>query len=376
MKIRLATPEDASACNDFYNQYYTDKRTLDQWRWEFCSSLYKGPMAPFVMVEDGGCVVGTQAMIPVPMIDGQGTFWTAKSEETLVDPHYRGKHLFAQMYELLFDYAKQNDIRAIWGFTPAERAFKRVGFAVPGATSQLFRPFSGRSVKILSDRYFVRKKRVQWSALKTMAGSLAGAGLSLVSSALNLSQRIVERRILLNGLHLKTLTDPPEDISELSVSFVKQWGGTTIFRSADYLRWRIFANPHVSAVVRAVYMNNQLLGWIIYALDDDSMGYIVDLMAISDSVDGLSAVAVIKILLIDAVKRLQKAGAVGVRAWHINDHPFGRSAAQLMKRMGFFLIRKGYQVVVYPHLETIERQSLNFFDNWYITRLYTQGLLG
>jgi GNAT superfamily N-acetyltransferase len=376
MRIRLATPEDALACNAFYNQYYTDKRTLDQWKWEFCSSLYRGPMVPFVLVEDGGRVVGTQAMIPVPMIDNQGTFWTAKSEETLVDPHYRGKRLFARMYELLFDYAKRNDIQAIWGFTPAERAFKRLGFAVPGGTSQLFRPFSGRSVKILSDRYYARKEKAQRSALKIIGGVLAGTGLSIVSSALYLSQQIVERRTFKEGLHLKTLADPPEEIGELSVSFVKQWGGATIFRSADYLRWRIFANPHVSAMVRAVYMSNQLLGWVIYALDDDSMGYIVDLMAIADSADELSAIAVTKILLRDAVKRLQKAGAVGVRAWQINDHPFGRLVAQPMKRMGFFLMRRGHQVVVYPQLDTIERQSLNFFDNWYITRLYTQGLLG
>jgi hypothetical protein len=333
-------------------------------------------MVPFALVEDDGRVVGIQAMIPVPMIDDRGVFWTTKSEETLVDPHYRGKHLFARMYELLFDYAKQNDIRAIWGFTPAERAFKRIGFAVPGNTSQLFRPFSGRSVKILSDRYLIREKKAQRGALKIMGGSLAGTGLSIVSSALNLSQRIVERRIFKEELHLTTLADPPEDIGELSVSFVKQWGGATIFRSADYLRWRIFANPHVSALVRAVYMNNQLLGWVIYALDDDSIGYIVDLMAIAGGAGDPSAVDVTKILLRDAVKRLQKAGAVAVRAWHINDHPFGDLAAQLMKRTGFFLIKKGYQMVVRPHLEAIERQSLNFYDNWYITRLYTQGLLG
>ncbi len=376
MRIRLAVAEDASACNDFFNRYYSEGRTLKQWRWEFCSSLHDDLMVPFVLVEDGGYIVGTQAMIPVPMVDDKGVFWTAKSEETLVDPHYRGKRLFARMYEVLFDYAKSNNILAIWGFTPAQRAFNKLGFCTPARTAQLFRPFSGRSMSALLHRYFDQRHVARPLLVRRIGSSLAGAGASKLSSAICAVRSILDKRVAIEGFEIKTLTKPPMQAGDLCVSFVKQWGGATIYRNSEYLQWRVFDNPHIMGVLRAAYLYNQLIGWIIYSLDNDSMGYIVDVMAIDANVDDLTAEMVIKRLLIDAMESLQKAGAIGVRAWHVNDHPFSTLAAHLMKRMGFFFSKRGYQVVIYPQLECIDRESLRLFDGWFLSRIYTQGYLG
>lgn len=146
MEIRLIRDNDIEACNALHNKFSPNPRTLEQWRWDFQSGLYESDQRPFAVVDDGGRIAGTQAFIPIPMIDHTGVFWTAKSEETLVDPDYRGQKLFDRMYDLLFEYARSHDLRYIWGFTPATKAFGKIGFQIPGMTEQILFPFRPRAL--------------------------------------------------------------------------------------------------------------------------------------------------------------------------------------------------------------------------------------
>jgi len=118
MEVRLIAEGEEQLCNDFYNRIYGKNRTQQQWQWEFVDNTYDGTPIPYSVVNDNGRIAGTQAFIPIQLIDKDGPYWTAKSEETLVDPDYRGKRLFEKMYARLFDYAREHDFACIWGFTP------------------------------------------------------------------------------------------------------------------------------------------------------------------------------------------------------------------------------------------------------------------
>ena len=93
--------------------------------WQIFRATLKGRVVPFVLAEVNGRAVGIQALIPIAMIDAKEVFWTAKLEETLVDPAYRGSRVFIQMYEKLFRYAEEHGLVSIWGFTPCS-LFRRV----------------------------------------------------------------------------------------------------------------------------------------------------------------------------------------------------------------------------------------------------------
>ena len=93
--------------------------------WQIFRATLKGRVVPFVLAKVNGHVVGTQALIPIALIDAEEDFWTAKLEETLVDPAYRGSRVFIQMYEKLFRYEEEHGLVSIWGFTPCS-LFRRV----------------------------------------------------------------------------------------------------------------------------------------------------------------------------------------------------------------------------------------------------------
>src|SRR5881394_1900426 len=147
--IRLAKAGDAEKVNVFHNDYYKLARTTGQWLWEFNRAPSPDGSIPLAIAEFEGRIVGTQALIVIDMISREGTFPTAKSEETLVDASMRGRNLFARMYEPLLEYARSARVAFIWGFTPAQSAFSKAGFDVPVVTSQVFRSLGGRAAQAL-----------------------------------------------------------------------------------------------------------------------------------------------------------------------------------------------------------------------------------
>ena len=375
IEIRYATPEDADRCNEFHNRFYGSNRTVSQWRWEFCSHPHKDRVVPFVLAEVNGCVVGTQALIPIAMIDTEGVFWTAKGEEALVDPAYRRYLVFIQMYKNLFQYAEEHDLVSIWGFTPSPRVFEKLlGFQTPAYTRQLFRPLRRSSVSQLLEQYLGQDRQKRPRVLRGPSEPICAAAATSVSS---LIAGLRGWRPRVRGLELETLRDAPDLGASLSARFVRQWGGATVNRDQPYLRWRLFENPYVRSTVRAACLDGQLVGWVAYALDDSSMGYLVDLLVATEEADPRLAEKITRVLLFDAVDRLRKAGAAGIRSWHLNDHPYEKVLLRATSAAGFFRInRGGGGMNVHPHLDVVGRPSLRSFDNWFVSRLYTEGPLG
>ncbi len=374
MKIRYARAAEAEACNAFYNRIYGRDRTADQWRWDFTSSDFEAPDLPFVIVEDKGEIVGTQAFIPIRMIDKNGVFWTAKSEETLVDPRYRGQRLFEKMYRLLFDFARDHDLACVWGFTPATRAFSRLGFDLPGQTSQLFFPFSPASINgLLRD-----KPGTPPPSLSTrLALPFLRLG-SLPAIALSRSRLSVSRdTVTLPGeLRCETLRSAPEASGELTREFIRQFGGQTIYRDADYLRWRLFENPYQKSHVKGAFLGDKLVGLAAYAMGEDSMSYLVDILAVSAPKEHCFAETVTAVLLREAVDGTRGLGATGIRGWHTTGHAYDRLLLDVAEQIGFYRINRGHAVVLYINKQSDRATSLRYFDDWYVSRIYTEGVLG
>lgn len=372
MKIRLITADEANTCNDFHNRIWKDRRTVEQWRWDFLPDQHGTAELPFAVADDDGRIVGTQAFIPIRMIDRDGVFWTAKSEETLVDPEYRGQKLFDTMYGLLFEYARRHHFAYIWGFTAATKAFLKLGFSTPGRTSQLFFPFSVKSVDRL-----VRSGGNGESTAKLALYRLGCALARIVSSTrLTFQRSMVAGKGAMKDVEIRSESGAPKGAGELCRRFVQVWGGTTIYRDADYLRWRIFDNPHVKGTMRTLYYRGQLLGWVIYGLGDDGVGYLIDLMAVPDDNKAIRVEDVVRLLLKESIVGTRNMGAVAIRGWHVNNHPFDAILLKSAKSIGFLHLARGHMVVLY-HTEGAERQPPDDgFNDWFVTRIFTEGVLG
>nr|MBN2276732.1 GNAT family N-acetyltransferase [candidate division Zixibacteria bacterium] len=371
MEIRLITSGEEELCNQFHNRIFKHDRTLLQWRWDFVLNNYRADSIPYAVAVDKGRIVGTQAFIPIRMIDREGVYWTAKSEETLVDPDYRGQRLFEKMYALLFDFAADHGFAHVWGFTPAIKAFERLNFTIPGKTEQIFMPFSTRSVPIFLDKGRTDRKAMVRNSLKMGAmyfGCAAAQSLSSIRFG-------VGRRRILQNLQIRTPDKPDPQMGEVCKRFIDKWGGTTIYRDHDYLQWRLFDNPYVKGIVRAIYNEDELCGWVAFALGDDGLGYLVDVMAAGNYGQHREE-DIIGALLIEAVMGARNMGAVGIRGWHVNCHPFDRLILQVAKKTGFYHSKRGHSVVLYNCGAGEDRVSFKRFDDWYVSRIYTEGVLG
>jgi hypothetical protein len=261
MQIDFLRDEDIGVCNDFHNRAYGLNRSLGQWHWQFDRLL--GDKRPFIVAKEGWRVVGSQALMPITMVDSGGVIQTAKSEETLVDSSLRGKGVFQRMYEPLKLYAQEHSVKAIWGFTPDSKAFEGIGFQVPDRTSQLLHPLSVLAATAFRDSVGTGMRGMTMSAAIGVASFISSA---LVALALNSSRDI----------RLEVLEQPPAEAGSLYREFLQGWGGTTILRDSAYLQWRYYDNPVVPATLLGAYRGDKLVGWMAYSLDESSIGHIVD----------------------------------------------------------------------------------------------------
>jgi len=174
---------------------------------------------------------------------------------------------------------------------------------------------------------------------------------------------------------VQTIREFDQSAGEICSRFVQKWGGTTIYRNADYLQWRIFENPYVRSIVRGAYHKHELLGWVAFALGDDGMGYLVDIMVPGDNTQ-FEAKELIRILLLEAVIGSRNMGAYGIRGWHVNNHPFDQLVTRVGKQIGFYGIKKGHSFVLYNCQGLPQRPPAGSFDDWFITRIFTEGVYG
>ena len=320
--------------------------------------------------------MGTQAFIPIRMIDERGVFWTVKSEETLLEPSYRGKKLFEKMYEKLFGFLEHHGIHCVWGFSPASRAFEGLGFVIPHVTSQVFFPFSGLAVySVLKKHTDVLQQQGIVGRIKALAYRVAGLMASVYSS---LRYKVVSRipSEELSGLVVHVLDSAPPQAGDLSERFIWLYGGMTIHRDTDYLQWRLFDNPYVKATMLGAFTQGQLVGWIAYSIGDDGMGYIIDIIVAPLADLNQAASRIIARLIVEAVDALKRAGALGVRCWHLNKHPFDVMILKETKKLGFYHIKRGNKMVLFTNLESDRRETITSFNGWFVTRIFTEGRMG
>ena len=365
MDIRLATIRDGPLCNSFHNRVYECNRTDNQWRWEFTYRMSGKDELPFVHAIVDSKVVGTQALIPVRFIDKDGVFWTAKSEETLVDPSMRGEKLFARMYELAFDFARNGEYKSIWGFTPAERAFTSIGFDIPAYTKQIV------CVLGVGGMSTITKGRISFPGVFRVLLPLLDSAMLLWSLLLRIMTGWTRKRI-----HIVTLDDPEAINDRLSKDFISSYGGTTILRDSTYLQWRFFENPFCKATVLAAVVNGEISGYLAFSVDAGGGGYIIDVMAANSAHDIGVDRAVVRGLILEALRRMRRMGATAVRGWTLNDHKFDKLIRRVCYQAGFVKVARGNAVVLHTHFGQSPREGHDDFSTWYVTRAFTEGTHG
>lgn len=350
IEIRLIRENEIQQANDFFNSIYKTNRSLKNFRWEFI----EGPFGPAIYVvaidADSAKIIGTQCAIPIELINSKGEkILTAKSEDTLVDPAYRGQKIFEKMYDVLFTECSKAGIKYIWGFTPAVKAFERIGFQIPFQAHQalfVFNPFK-------SYNYLSRLNASNKSGDKIKIGMLSL--LAWVKSFLVFFPSV--KRYSFKAIPTQ------EDKNDCFKDFYSGKDYYTLHETSTYLTWRLVNNPFNNQYINYRFIsNNQPAGDAIINIRKD-VSYIEQLMI----KDGSNIPSIVKTL----VKQIRKYRLPMIRVLCFDTNDELRYQSHSLKSTGFTYLKRGMFFVWKPLDETSSIRP----EQVLLNRLYTQGNL-
>ncbi len=350
--VRILKKDEAALANDFFNAIYKTNRSLQHFEWEFVN----GPFGPAIYViaidtavSEQVKVVGIQCAIPIALVNANGDRQlSAKSEDTLVDPSYRGQKIFEKMYDLLFEECKRAGIKYIWGFTPAKKAFERIDFEIPFHAHQalmVFNPLKAyQYLASLND-----KNRV--------VDRFKIAGLAMLSWISSTKLRAGQQ----NSLNIRRVSLDSRDT--LLSSLTPHSGYYFLDMTTAYLSWRLAENPFDNNYeVHQVYAENRLVADVIINYRQPNPGYIEQIIFEDD----LSSSVKQQIIVAIVSQMRSKVDLIRVLCFDTNRELADQEA--LYERCGFIVLKRGAHFV-WKSLADDEVKPKDLF----LSRLFTQG---
>lgn len=354
VKYRLAEEIDYERINAFHNRIYKKSRTIDQFLWEFRDCPFGKSI--YVIAEDNEKIIGTNCVIPIDLIGAnKEIIKSGKSEDTLVDPEYRGQKIFYKIYEFLFEKCREANIQVIWGFTSAKKPFENLGFEVP------FEHEQSLAVKNVWKSYTFLSSL---NPKNKFSDKVKILGLSIISKVntlgkinqQNIAYRIEENSAVISG------------VSELI--FKCQTSSKSLFainQTPEYQDWRIYKNPNYYQVhtYSAYSPKGELVALIIFNSHSNRVAYVCQSTFHPD----LTEIEKTKILQ-SVTQMLFKAGIVLVRNWIFNNNHLNIEEAAIQEHAGYMHLKRGIGLV-WKKLDAVDIDPADF----YLSRIATQGVI-
>ncbi|MEJ7643413.1 MAG: GNAT family N-acetyltransferase [Chryseolinea sp.] len=349
--VRLLGQDEWALANNFFNDVYKTSRSLDDFKWEFIEGPF-GPAIYVVAIDDATPgsvkVVGIQCAIPLAIVDSSGKReLTAKSEDTLVDPAYRGQKIFEKMYDLLFAASRKAGIKYIWGFTPAKKAFEKIGFEIPFHAHQaiiVFNPLRAYNYLANLNKANKRIEKIKIAALSF---------LSMVSS--------FRSRALPSQLSLRRVNF--EDNTKAHQTMIQDTNYRFLSMTPSYLSWRLEKNPFQNQYENYhCYLGEELVADSIINFRPSRLGYIEQI--------------IFKITLSSSLRQQVVAMIVNTmkdRVDFIRILCFDTNAElalqeDIFRKCGFVVLKRGAHFV----WKSLDDDAVNPKD-LFLSRLFTQG---
>jgi|GEM_PF-726049 len=361
VEIVLLKDADLENANALHNTLYNDNRSNAEFLWEF----YKAPAGKAIYViardTDTQKVVGTQCAIPIELINDKGeVFLTAKSEDTLVDPEYRGLNIFENMYKLLFEECRKAGIKYLWGFTSAKKPFLKLGFQIPYDHSQ-----SLMVIDIFSAYQYLSRlntKNTKLSLFKIF-GLCVMSKMSAAKRCFSANAKSISRYSL-------TVYDKSFSPSEAQYLRPDLNQGFAIRQDATFLKWRFVENPNHDKVVSVYFSDeNKTVASIIFNYHEKGVWYLVnDAYAKGITLEQRKAMfsKAVKLLL-----KREKGGIQLIRTWDFVHNEMGRNEIDIRKGIGFTHLDRGISFV-WKGLDEKDSLDVNAF---YLSRIASQGVI-
>lgn len=352
VNYRLAKESDYEKINAFHNRIYKSNRTLEQFYWEFHNCPFGKSI--YVIAEDDDKIVGTNCVIPIELIDRNNRkILSGKSEDTLVDPDYRGQKIFYKIYEFLFEKCREANIDVIWGFTSAIKPFTKLGFEIP------FNHLQSLSVNHISKSYDYLKSLNPSNKLLDKFKILGLCVFSKMKGIDQFKKSNSEYTINENQREVKGVDGLiSRNLSTAEVLFA-------INQSSQFQNWRIYDNPNFHKVHTYRFLNKdqETMALIVFNSHPNQIAYVSQ----STFHPALKPDEKTHILQ-HATGRLFSDGIHLVRTWHFRTNSLNRDEIETFNSSGYTVLNRGLGFV-WKELRNVNLNPNNFF----LSRIATQG---
>ncbi len=345
---------------NFYNSIHHTYRNRKAFDWEFKKS--PAGEAIYIIAKDVSLnlIVGCQSAIPFYMQKWNGEiFLTGKSEDTLVDPNYRGMNIFDNMYKLLIGECQKRGITYLWGFTAAKKPFIKLGFELPFSHSQSLLVYNTKQAyKHLSS---LNKQNKMLDKAKIF-------GLVYISKIQNILMRL---KAIKNDKIEYFIDNKFEKIKEDDLQSLENNENNSfyIIKNKAFLKWRIFENPYAKDTLSIFFKDNdEIISTISFSSNEMGVWFIINEMYLNKLNNKTK-----KSILLKAIKILQMNfnGDIDlIRNWEFTHNSHGIDLINVKKECGFIFIKRGIPFVWLP----INGSNKINLSNINLSRIAAQGM--
>ena len=365
MEYREYRPGDEKQLNDLYNEVFSRRRTIEQWKWQYRDAP-AGP-STIVVIDHGGEIVGHEAMIPLHFHAFGRDIIGGKFEDNYVSERQRGKGLFGP----LVDYCAEAGARAGYGFSfgmAARNVPYRIhihrGYRHLGSLNAFFAPL--RPAEAASEI----ARALHFSAPKRLAMRV---GMRLLSG--RFERKTARSAAGRSGAYaIETIARFDERFDSLWRDFVKTERVFTIARSSAFLNWRYIDNPYRKYAVFAARSDDRVVAYLCAAVvvrDDMDLrlkvGVIPDFLALPGHEETYAQ------LVGRAVEAWRSEGAETAILWTHAEGEHIRPLVAEAKRRGLVSTYGRYDIPVLVKLFDPEVDTDSFYDirRWHLTQAFS-----
>ncbi|RPH30777.1 MAG: GNAT family N-acetyltransferase [Bacteroidales bacterium] len=335
----------------FHQKYFGSLRPLNIWDWQYGTS---NPFKSILIVgKFNDKIIATQGAFSFDMIIDKEIYQTGKNESLIIEPEFRKKGIYTELYNFAFDEYKRADFYFIWGFTKAEGPFTKVGFS--------FDRIIERAILPLRYKNAIKLAKVENSlAFKSFVIKVGTALTSLYSGIL------LKYRILTLGRtgEYEILFDQKSDNDLLNfyLKIDNLYNGLIhINLSNEFIKWRVKKSPS-RIITTYSYKGKDLVGYLFIEVGNDYSD-IIDFMFLDNGIGNELMKKMYQLINEENIKILVYSGN--------KLNMLNRKAFSFLKKFGFYKI-KGPNGFVLKQFKEV-KSSLEL-KNWYITSIWYEGI--
>ena len=345
----------------FFNNAQSDMervylRSRNEFEWLFID----GPIKPslYALASDSSSdeIIGTNAMIFIPMISFSGEpMLTCKSEDSLISLDSMAKlgkkDLLKELLNVLEEKCKTNSVNFIWGFTKAKKSFERCGYTIGN--------------QVLGSFYVIKpfqfyRYRIKQFPYKSILKKLSLLGFAYFNCFKQLSRSVTTSHFTYKQINI-------DEIDEKKLLSLLPKNTISIYLNKELLNWRITRNPSsiTFGFLEFRDLNNEVISYFIFSFNKENCYFIEQVLFLEDLSDN-EKIQIMK----RAFGFIKKRNATMIRSMGFTDNELNLKEIDLLRKTGFFFFEN--KKTSYCILKNINKPDVNIKDI-YLSRLNTLG---